>query len=1109
MWSDDDSALPTWREFTFCYILYPSIVQATIPIVLWIISQLRISGKLRCSCRNKLSEKLRLKHARSRELWSVVGFLAQLGCSIISVALWIRRTYTHRRDDLFLDRALSFVFAVEYVRRVCDNNFNPYSVFTTVSFIDVYTIVPVCLPDSYNLWTSLEFLRVYLTLARFHTMARHGVFDFLSEFTTAVLLLLARALCMMICLAGVCFTLEVLGEIDGLDNQIIDTGMGSTSFVQMLYFTITTISTVGYGDYSPSTTASRLFICFEIVVGVVFFTAETKNIMNLKLLLDDGRGSYRARPGGKHVLMIGGGVERPNEVVLALFKELFGAADKVEPGWPDVLIMCNAAEDRILRNCINSMSEDRKSKVFYFIGSPMVKGDLERVCLNSAKMVYVLADVSAGDKSEEDSFNLMRALSVRAFNPRIDIRLMVLRPEFKERAVNSGINREHCFSVDEIKSTLTAHCCRCPGLITVVSNLTDSQHIPDSQWGPIPWMQEYFCGSNNAIYGMVVADQFSGCTWAEFYVHAYKSSGVIVIAAQLDGNVVLNPAASKNDKPLRGGEVAFVLCLSSDQAHMLQKSKTEDWQVAFRARRSSSKSSLMDVETDPIRSWSVQDTLRGIDENGGSPRRSLNDIAEGMICVASSREASSLGPLKMLDVARNSVATFGRAQSCGSTVSDAFADMVLMSRSECQEAIRQVIWRRGGHIVILCIGSKVLWNELALFLDTLRSPHRPWEQQPVMVLSTETPPADMQEKYIDVGFAEGSALSVRDLHSINVKHADVIVTLAGDADPQVLAELRDHNMIAMANTLDFLLCKEETFVMYDFHVESSAKFLPSFFDRDASYPLSSQPTSSFKRTSSSATHIAVDDLASEALKCEVQFMSGQVFTLSFLGEMLGREFYVPSTMELLQALIMPARRGQTSFPFLVSVPPAFEGQTFTQLFEAWAQAKDPAIPFSLYRHFPASRIRYGYTVTNPSRDCVLRADDRVFVLASSAWGRRMQNVDVSPTGVPSWRALLAKENSPRCSVDHGSSSELPFQRASVAWTEETSEEGKAFIPKTDESCADQKYDDDVMAKLEKLEARMSKTEDSVRQQFEEITRKLDALTALAASADVQRSKFVS
>ena len=77
-----------------------------------------------------------------------------------------------------------------------------------------------------------------------------------------------------------------------------------------------------------------------------------------------------------------------------------------------------------------------------------------KVGLEDASMVDVMADVSVKDKAGEDGCNLLRALSVQKFNPEVKLRLMLLRPEIKERVVNAWIDGEHCFSVDEMKAVL-------------------------------------------------------------------------------------------------------------------------------------------------------------------------------------------------------------------------------------------------------------------------------------------------------------------------------------------------------------------------------------------------------------------------------------------------------------------------------------------------------------------------------------------------------------------------------------------------------------------------------------------------------------------------------
>merc|ERR1719240_1372906 len=73
---------------------------------------------------------------------------------------------------------------------------------------------------------------------------------------------------------------------------------------------------------------------------------------------------------------------------------------------------------------------------------------------------------------------------------------------------------------------------------------------------------------------------------------------------------------------------------------------------------------------------------------------------------------------------------------------------------------------------------------------------------------------------------------------------------------------------------------------------------------------------------------ASGSILAESILFNSRFAAGQVFTPELWGSMLGRMFYMPAIIELVEALVMPNRRGQTAFPWQFLVPPGYVGKTF-------------------------------------------------------------------------------------------------------------------------------------------------------------------------------------
>ena len=59
--------------------------------------------------------------------------------------------------------------------------------------------------------------------------------------------------------------------------------------VDALFFSVVTMTTVGYGDLAPTSNGSRFFTCFYMLFGVVFIFTQTQGVVKLLLEKTESR----------------------------------------------------------------------------------------------------------------------------------------------------------------------------------------------------------------------------------------------------------------------------------------------------------------------------------------------------------------------------------------------------------------------------------------------------------------------------------------------------------------------------------------------------------------------------------------------------------------------------------------------------------------------------------------------------------------------------------------------------------------------------------------------------------------------------------------------------
>ena len=209
------------------------------------------------------------------------------------------------------------------------------------------------------------------------------------------------------------------------------------SFVDSFYFTITTLSTVGYGDFAAETTAGKFFAVFIIIfgVGMMFYSlvlmAETFIDARLLSLLGRGKLEKIIEKMNNHYIICGGG-----RIGFLICRELI--AGKM----PCVLIDNNPeviqkAQDEGFIYCKGDATQD---KVLIEAGIKRAKG-IVCVLPSDAENLYVILTakdlnqqiyIMARSEEEESEHRLLRAGADRVMSPYtlggVRMAMAILRP---------------------------------------------------------------------------------------------------------------------------------------------------------------------------------------------------------------------------------------------------------------------------------------------------------------------------------------------------------------------------------------------------------------------------------------------------------------------------------------------------------------------------------------------------------------------------------------------------------------------------------------------------------------------------------------------------------
>lgn len=183
-----------------------------------------------------------------------------------------------------------------------------------------------------------------------------------------------------------------------------------TSYADSMWFTMTTILTVGYGDFYPSTYGGRLFtILFLYIIGIGLFAAFIgKAIESLTIRKNrEERGELMFK-GKNHIVIVDWSHKAENAIAEILKHD----------GQTEIVVI-----DRLEK------AKDNNHRIHYVKGNATHGDVLQQANVQQAKAVLIFADDRIEDQMLTDGKSLLIATAVERMSPDVYTTVEVEREE--------------------------------------------------------------------------------------------------------------------------------------------------------------------------------------------------------------------------------------------------------------------------------------------------------------------------------------------------------------------------------------------------------------------------------------------------------------------------------------------------------------------------------------------------------------------------------------------------------------------------------------------------------------------------------------------------------